>query len=181
MKSKVKKTITVYCSSSNKVNKKYINLAKNLGEYIAKKNFKLVYGGGSNGLMGVVSENAKSNGAHVTGIIPKFLQEVEKTNKNVNKTIVVKDMATRKQLLYKKADVFIVLPGGPGTLEELTEIISWKNLNLHKKTIIIINYNKFWNSLIKVYKKYEIENFMDKKIIKLFYIVNNINELKKII
>ena len=101
MKLKSIKSITIYCSSSNKINKKYLHLAKKLGTYLALRKINLVYGGGSNGLMGEISKNVKLNGGFVTGIIPKFLQTKENLNKNVDKIIIVNNMAERKKLLFK--------------------------------------------------------------------------------
>ena len=181
MKLKLIKSITIYCSSSNKINKKYIFMAKKLGVYLANKKIKLVYGGGSNGLMGEISRSMKLNGGFVTGVIPKFLKTKENLNKNIDNIIIVSDMAERKKILFEKADAFIALPGGPGTIEEITEIISWYNLGLHKKPIILFNHDNFWNPLIKMYSKTYKKNFVDKDYNKLFYVLKNFSDIKKII
>ncbi len=175
------KNITIYCSSSNKINKKFFKIAYNLGNYLSSKKINLIYGGGSNGLMGEIARTMQQNGSFITGIIPKFLETEENMNKKANKLIVVKDMTIRKKLLFEKGDAFIALPGGPGTIEEITEIISWYNLNLHSKPIILFNYNKFWNPLIQMYTKTYNQKFNNKKYKKIFYSVNNIKEIKKII
>ena len=88
-------------------------------------------------------------------------------------------MAERKKLLFEMGDVFIALPGGPGTIEEITEVISWHNLNLHSKKIILLNYNNFWNPLIKMYNTTYKKKFINKKIKNIFYSVKSINEIKK--
>ena len=175
------KSITIYCSSSNKISKTYKKLANNLGLYLAKNNINLVYGGGSNGLMGEVAKSVRLNGGFVTGVIPKFLKITENVYQDANETIVVNSMSKRKELLYKKADAFIALPGGPGTIEEITEIISWFNLGLHCKPVILFNYNEFWEPLIRMYKKIYREKFIEKKHNKIFYSVKNMSEIKKII
>jgi len=175
------KNVTIYCSSSNRINKKFFKIAYNLGKYLSSKKINLVYGGGSNGLMGEIARTMQQNGSFITGIIPKFLETEENMNKKADKLIVVKDMAKRKKLLFEKGDAFIALPGGPGTIEEITEVISWFNLYLHSKPIILFNYNKFWNPLIQMYEKTYKEKFNNKKYKKLFYSVSNIAEIKKII
>ena len=95
--------------------------------------------------MGEVAKSVRLNGGFVTGVIPKFLKITENVYQDANETIVVNSMSKRKELLYKKADAFIALPGGPGTIEEITEIISWFNLGLHCKPVILFNYNEFWD------------------------------------
>ena len=175
------KSITIYCSSSNKISKRYRKLAYNLGLYLAKNNINLVYGGGSNGLMGEISKSVRLNGGFVTGIIPKFLKTTENLYKDANETIVVNSMSKRKELLYNKGDAFIALPGGPGTIEEITEIISWFNLGLHNKPVILFNYNGFWEPLIKMYKKIYKERFLEKSHNQIFYSVKNMSEIKKIL
>ena len=141
----------------------------------------MIYGGGKNGLMGEVARSSKNNGGYVEGIIPKFLRSKENINKNLDKIIITKNMSERKKLLYEKGDAFLALPGGPGTIEEITEIISWLNLGLHKKPIIIFNYNKFWTPLINMYKKTYLKKFNHIKIESLFYCVNSVGQLKKLL
>ena len=113
------KNVTIYCSSSNRINKKFFKIAYNLGKYLSFKKINLIYGGGSNGLMGEIARTMQQNGSFITGIIPKFLETEENMNKKANKLIVVKDMAKRKKLLFEKGDAFIVLPGGPGNVVTL--------------------------------------------------------------
>ena len=174
------KSVTVYCSSSNNVNKKFFKLAKDLGVFLAYKNIRIIYGGGSSGLMGTVSRNAILNGGKVTGIIPDFLVSKENINYKISKIIVVKSMSVRKKLLFNNGDAFIALPGGPGTLEEIVEIISWHNLNLHSKPIILINYNNYWQPLLNMYKNFYKKKFMENKLQSIFYSVKTLNELKKL-
>ena len=96
------KNVTIYCSSSNRINKKFFKIAYNLGKYLSSKKINLIYGGGSNGLMGEIARTMQQNGSFITGIIPKFLETEENMNKKANKLIVVKDMAKRKKLLFEK-------------------------------------------------------------------------------
>tara|TARA_Y100000590_G_scaffold470052_1_gene661624 strand:- start:8091 stop:8651 length:561 start_codon:yes stop_codon:yes gene_type:complete len=174
------KKITIYCSSSNRINRNYLILANKIGHYLASKNIGLIYGGGSNGIMGEIAKGFKFNNGYVVGIIPRFLTTKENLYENLNEKIIVKDMAQRKNLLYQKGDAFMALPGGPGTLEEITEVISWRNLEIHSKPIILFNQNKYWDSLIKLYEKFYNNSFSNKQNKKLFYVIKNLSELKEL-
>ena len=135
------KSIAVYCGSSNKVSKKYRNEAIKIGEYLAKNNFKIIYGGGNMGLMGDIANSAIDKGGDVFGIITEYLIDIEKKNESLNNLKVVTSMHDRKIEMYNRADMFLIFPGGIGTLEEFFEVYSWKQLGLHSKEIIIYNYD----------------------------------------
>ena len=121
--------------------------ARRFGELMAKDNVGLVYGGGSRGLMGAVATSVLEHGGHVTGIIPEFLQSREQTLKRAQEIIVTPDMHVRKQTMFDRADAFVALPGGIGTMEELVEQLTWAQLGRHKKPILILNIKKFWDPL----------------------------------
>ena len=158
------KSLTIYCSSSKNLNKNYYNLAKEIGEYLAKKKIKIIYGGGKIGLMGQISESSMNKGGKVIGIIPKILATKEKVNYNITKTIIVNNMSIRKKKLFNMGDAYLILPGGSGTIEEATEVISWKILGIHNKDIIIFNYKNFWDPLIKMYNDTKIKKFGNKNL-----------------
>ena len=158
------KSLTIYCSSSTKLTKEYYELAKNIGEYLAKNSIKIIYGGGKVGLMGQISKSSTIFGGKVIGIIPKNLVTKEKVNYKITKTIIVMNMSIRKQKLFDMGDAFLILPGGSGTIEEATEVISWKILGIHNKEIIIFNYNNFWDPLIKMYNEAKIKKFGNKNL-----------------
>jgi uncharacterized protein (TIGR00730 family) len=141
------RTVCVYCGSSPGTDPAFIAAAKRLGELMAKENVGLVYGGGSRGLMGAVATSVLDHGGHVTGIIPEFLQQQEQTLKRAQEVIVTPDMHVRKQTMFDKADAFVALPGGIGTLEELVEQLTWAQLGRHKKPILIVNIGGFWDPL----------------------------------
>ena len=101
--------------------------------------------------MGKLSNVALKNGSNVIGVIPEFLKIGENLNLDISKTIIVKTMSQRKKILFEKGDAFLILPGGSGTIEEATEVISWKILGVHKKPIIIFNFENYWNSMIEMY------------------------------
>lgn len=123
-------------------------LANTVGETLAKRGHRLVYGGGGLGLMGAVARSAHSSGGKVLGIMPEFLAEVEKTLTQV-KHIMVPDMHARKIMMYDESDAFIVLPGGIGTLEETIEILSWMRLNLHDKPLVFLDNTGYWDPIIR--------------------------------
>ena len=158
------KSLTIYCSASPNLDKNYYKLANKVGEYLAKKNIKIVYGGGKNGLMGQISESSINIGGKVIGIMPKILATKEKINYNITKTIVVNSMSNRKKKLFNLGDAYLILPGGSGTIEEATEVISWKILGIHNKDIIIFNYRNFWDPLIKMYSEIKIKKFGNKNL-----------------
>ncbi len=141
-------TICVFCGARPGNDPKHLNLAEKLGQDIAARGHSLVYGGGGLGLMGMVAKSAFDAGAHVTGIIPHFLKEAEKMLECVDH-IYVNNMHERKIAMFEKADAFIVLPGGIGTLEEAIEVLSWLRLNLHLKPVIFLSDNGYWDSLIE--------------------------------
>jgi len=121
--------------------------ARAFGRLLATDGVGLVYGGGSNGLMGAVATAVLDNGGHVTGIIPEFLESREHTLRRAQEVIVTPDMHVRKQTMFDKADAFVALPGGIGTLEELVEQLTWAQLGRHRKPILIVNIAGFWDPL----------------------------------
>jgi len=171
------KSLTIYCSSSNNLKQEYYSLAEKIGEYLAHKSIKIIYGGGKSGLMGKVSKSAFFNGGKVIGIIPEFLATKEKISFNTTKTIIVKNMLERKKKLFDMGDAFLILPGGSGTIEEITEVVSWKFLGIHNKDIIFFNYKKFWDLLFKIYEEFVNKKFGEKN---LHYICKDIKEMKEL-
>lgn len=136
-------SVTVYCGSSNDIDPSYIALARATGEAIARRGWRLVYGGGHVGLMGATASAAHEAGGRVLGVMPRFLQSVEGILTTVEHRIV-DTMHERKQILFEQADAFIVLPGGIGTLEEAVETLSWAKLALHRKPMAFISENGYW-------------------------------------
>jgi uncharacterized protein (TIGR00730 family) len=141
------RTVCVYCGSSPGADPAFMEAARRFGEILAVDGVGLVYGGGSRGLMGAVATAVLDHGGHVTGIIPEFLQNREQTLKRAQEVIITPDMHVRKQTMFDKADAFVALPGGIGTLEELVEQLTWAQLGRHKKPILILNIRGFWDPL----------------------------------
>ena len=144
------KSICVFCASSNAVDKVYHQVATDLGQRIGLLGLDLIFGGGGIGLMGDVARGVHDKGGRVVGVIPEFFLNNEQPIEYVkaDELIVTKDMRSRKAIMDERSDAFIVLPGGIGTLEEATEIISMKQLGLTEKPIVFINTNKFYDAFI---------------------------------
>ena len=142
------KTICVYCGSGPGSNHRFIEAAIALGKVLAENRIRLVYGGGSIGLMGALATSVLDHGGTVTGIIPDFLTSRENALTRVQELIVTPDMHERKRLMFERSDAFVALPGGVGTLEELVEQLTWKQLGRHTKPILLANIDGFWEPLL---------------------------------
>lgn len=119
-----------------------------MGQIFAQSGIRLIYGGGSVGLMGSLARSVMEHGGRVTGIIPRFLSEREVMLRNVDELIVTRDMHERKRLMFERSDAFVALPGGIGTLEELVEMMTWAQLGQHEKPVLIANVQNFWEPLV---------------------------------
>jgi uncharacterized protein (TIGR00730 family) len=142
------KTVCVYCGSGPGTNPLFIEAAIALGKALAENDVRLVYGGGSLGLMGAVAKSTLDHGGSVTGIIPEFLTARENALARVQEMIVTPDMHERKRLMFERSDAFIALPGGIGTLEELVEQLTWQQLGRHTKPVLLANIDGFWEPLL---------------------------------
>src|SRR5947209_18205634 len=141
------RTVCVYCGSGPGTDPAFMDAAQRFGKILATEGVGLVYGGGSRGLMGAVATSVLDHGGHVTGIIPEFLQNREQTLRRAQEIIPKPDKHVRKQTMFDRADAFVALPGGIGTLEELVEQLTWAQLGRHKKPILILNVKSFWDPL----------------------------------
>jgi uncharacterized protein (TIGR00730 family) len=141
------KTVCVYCGSGPGTNPHFMEAAVAFGRALAENGIRLVYGGGSLGLMGAVATSVLDHGGTVTGIIPDFLTLRENALTRVQEMIVTPDMHERKRLMFEHSDAFVALPGGVGTLEELVEQLTWKQLGRHEKPVLLANVDNFWEPL----------------------------------
>jgi uncharacterized protein (TIGR00730 family) len=141
------RSICVYCGSGPGTNPAFMEAARRFGRILAENGIALVYGGGSAGLMGACAEAVLDHGGSVTGIIPEFLTDREHMLMRVQERIITRDLHERKQLMFERADAFVALPGGVGTLEELVEQLTWAQLGRHRKPILIANIDHFWDPL----------------------------------
>ena len=143
--------ICVYCGSSPGTDPAFKAAAERFGQLLAQNRIGLVYGGGSGGLMGALATAVYENGGEITGIIPEFLKSTERMFAHAHDMVVTRDMHERKRIMFERADAFVALPGGIGTLEELVEQLTWAQLGRHRKPILIANINGFWDALIEVF------------------------------
>ncbi len=161
------KKICVFAGSSSGKNQNYKLISNELGQLIAKQNFHLFYGGGNTGLMGAVADSCLEAGGKVTGVIPKFLCDIQVDHKGLTDIIMTNTMHERKSIMYDKASVFIALPGGIGTLEELMEVLTWKQLGQIKSKILIVNTHNYWENLFKLF-----DDLVDNEFMKKFNLTN---------
>jgi uncharacterized protein (TIGR00730 family) len=150
----------VYCGANEGFHPMYGEAAKKLGMVLAREKIKLIYGGGSIGLMGILADSVLKNGGEVEGVIPDFLNVKEIGHKKITKMHEVKSMHERKALMEKLCDGILALPGGFGTMDEIFEMLTWKQLGLHKKPIGILNINGFYNQFVLQLNRMVEEGFL---------------------
>lgn len=155
------KSVAVFCGSKNGASNVYIEGAKKFGEELAKKDIKLVYGGAGIGIMGAVANSVLQAGGKVIGVMPNFLDSKERSHPNLTELLIVDSMHERKAKMADLADGFIVLPGGPGTMEEFFEVFTWGQLGLHQKPIGVLNLNHYYDPLIALFNQMTDEHFMN--------------------
>lgn len=153
-------TVCVYCGSGFGGDPAFRDAAEALGTALAEARIGLVYGGGDVGLMGTVARAVLAGGGHVTGIIPDFLQAREHMLADIQETIVVGDMHTRKRMMFERSDAFVALPGGIGTLEELVEQLTWAQLGRHRKPILLVQVAAFWDPLLTLFAHMRAHGFI---------------------
>lgn len=154
------KRVAVYAASSSQVSSEYIDAAAELGRMLAAEGIEIVYGAGKVGLMGALADAALDAGGKVTGVIPQFMVDNGWCREKLTNLIVTPDMHTRKEKIVSLADATIALPGGVGTLEELMEIITWKQLGLYANPIVILNTRGYFNPLKEMLERAVEEKFM---------------------
>lgn len=154
------RTVCVYCGSGPGNNPYFVEAAISFGKILAENGIRLVYGGGSIGLMGAVATSVLDHGGMVTGIIPSFLTARENALTRVQEMIVTPDMHERKRLMFERSDAFVALPGGVGTLEELVEQLTWQQLGRHSKPVLLANVDGFWEPLFALIKHMRATEFI---------------------
>ncbi|NDA07813.1 MAG: TIGR00730 family Rossman fold protein [Alphaproteobacteria bacterium] len=145
------KTICVFAGSSKGNDPVYVEMADRIGAMIAARGLEIVYGGGRTGLMGAIADGATENDGQVHGIIPRFLDTLEIAHQGISKLTITETMHERKTIMYESSDAFLALPGGYGTMEEVLEIITWRQLKVHDKPICLFNPNGFWDHLMTMF------------------------------
>ena len=175
------KTICIYAGASLGNNDYYYSCVYSLAAKIFEKNYKIVYGGGGLGLMGALYDCAIKNNGNILGVIPNFLIAREKsaiTRENKNAAVIITNtMHERKEIMFSKADAFIALPGGVGTLEEIIEIITWKQIGIHSKPICFYNVNNFWGDLFSLFDHFVETEFIKSESEIDYFASDNITEI----
>ncbi|HEV2900515.1 MAG TPA: TIGR00730 family Rossman fold protein [Pseudaminobacter sp.] len=157
------RSVCVYCGSSPGRSDVYMKAGHTLGRSIAEAGLRLVYGGGTKGIMGAVAESAMRAGGKVTGIIPRFLINREATEPaldRLDELVITEDMHQRKHTMFEKSDAFVALPGGIGTVEEIVEIMTWAQLGHHRKPIVFANIDGFWDPMMNLMDHMRAEGFI---------------------
>lgn len=168
--------VVIYSASSDAIDTVYVDAATRLGELLAKSNITCINGGGNLGLMGAVIDSVLLHGGKVKGVIPKFMVDSGWCHHDLTEQIVTKTMHERKQKMAELSNAAIALPGGVGTLEELLEIITWKQLGLYRHPIIILNTNNYYDALLKMFDNMIEQNFMHKRYSDMWRVVNTPEE-----
>jgi len=169
--------VCVYCGSSAGEKPAYAEAAVALGKALSENDLGLVYGGGSVGLMGILAHAVLQHGGTVTGVIPQFLADREIMLKQAHELIVTEDMHERKKLMFERADAFVALPGGIGTLEELIEMLTWAQLGRHRKPVLLANVDGFWNPLLDLLNHMAEEKFVRREFIERIVSVAHMDDI----
>ncbi len=170
------KKICVFCSSSDAISQQYFDITVEFGKLMNKNNYDLVYGGAGVGLMKRISDATKNNNQKVVGVIPEAIFNKNIQNDYLDKLIVTKTMHERKQKMYELSDAFLAIPGGFGTLEELLEVITLKQLEYHTKPIVILNTNGFYNNILKQFEVFYSEKFSKSVYKKIYFVTDNLQD-----
>lgn len=170
------RSVCLFCGSSDGARPEYADAARAFGQATGRAGWRLVYGGGGVGLMGAAARAAHGEGGRVLGIMPRFLRSRERLFDEVE-TVIVPSMHERKTLMYDQSDVFVVAPGGVGTLEEAVEILSWKRLDLHAKPVILLNLGGFWDPLVGTLRHGIDEGMTPASFLDAFTVRNTVEEV----
>lgn len=173
--------IAVYCSSSDQLSSEYYHQAEQLGEWIAENNHTLVYGGSRLGLMESVARGVKMTGGHIIGVLPYIIKERNLVSQYIDETIFCEDLTERKKIMMEKSEIFIVMPGSIGTLDEAFSVMAQHIIGINSKMVIFWNINGFWNELFKFFDSLKNTGVIYKPIHTLYYKADSIDEIEKII
>ena len=171
------KRVCVYCGSSGRVDEIYRAAATRLGVILAKAGIELVYGGGRVGLMGLLADAALASGGHVTGIIPSHLHDREVGHNGLSELVIVDNMHERKRRMFEISDAFVVLPGGLGTLDETIEIVTWKQLGLHDKPVVLVDVAGYWTPLLELVEHAVASGFATRRSLTLYRVVPRVEDV----
>lgn len=170
-------SLCVYCASSIRVDDVYKNAATELGQLLGERGIRLVFGGGRVGLMGLMADAAMKAGGEVVGVIPRHLEDAEVGHRGISELHIVDNMHVRKEMMFRLADAVAVLPGGLGTLDETFEIITWRQLGLHDKPIVMVDIEGFWQPFLDLVDHVCDKGFASPRVRSLFTTVKRVDQL----
>jgi uncharacterized protein (TIGR00730 family) len=173
----VPKLLCVYCSSSDRIDASYVEAATAFGREMVARGWSLVYGGGRTGLMGAVARAVKADGGRVIGVIPEFMKRRELAFDDADELVTVVTMRERKLLMETRADAFVALPGGWGTLEEMMEIITLRQLNVVRKPCVFLNQDGFYDHLLRLFDRMLAERFVKPSNLDLFSVATTVTDV----
>jgi uncharacterized protein (TIGR00730 family) len=173
--------VCVYCGSSAGTEPAFGEAAGQFGKILAESGVRLVYGGGSVGLMGILADAVVAHGGKATGIIPDFLTQRERPRRLGQELIVTRDMHERKRTMFERADAFVALPGGIGTLEELVEQLTWAQLGRHRKPILVANINGYWDPLLTLVTHMREREFVPESLAVNFLVAERVEDILPIL
>ena len=168
------KAVCVFCGASNNAPKIHLEVGTKFGEALADHNIRLVYGGGDCGIMGAVANAVLKNKGKVTGVFPMSLKNIESEHASLSEIIMVESMHERKRIMFERCEAIVVLPGGFGTMDEMFEIITWKQLHFHTKPIVIFNHQGYWDPLVTLMESMINQGFARPETRDLYKIVDSI-------
>lgn len=170
-------SVCVYCGSSDRGPPAHRAAARRLGHLLARDGLQLVFGGGRVGLMGTVADAVIERGGRTVGIIPEHLVKAEVGHATVSELIIVSSMHVRKETMFRRSDGFVVLPGGPGTLDELFEILTWRQLGLHDKPIVVVNLDGYWTPLLTLIDRIIAAGYVGRHFTRFYTVVERIEDV----
>lgn len=171
----------MFCAASEKIDDSYVCAAREFGKWLGSCGMTLVYGGASKGLMEVVASSAKSTGAHIIGVVPALLEERGGVSLLLDETVSVPDLSERKKTMLERSDIFVALPGGIGTFDEIFHVFATSTMGEHSKKVVFYNVGGFWNTMFDVLCELECKGFLRSEQERLFLVANSLDELKNII
>lgn len=171
------KSVAVFCGASNHVPQTHLDLGAELGKRFAENDIRLVYGGGDCGIMGAIANAVMAEKGAVTGVFPHSLKNIENEHESLTEIIMVDTMHQRKEIMYQRSQAFVILPGGFGTMDEMFEILTWKQLLLHNKPIIVLNHKGYWGNLVALMDNIIAKGFAKKEVATYYEVVDDLESL----
>ena len=177
----MKKSICVFCGARMGNNPAFEQAARDLGDILAKNTWRLVYGAGDIGLMGTVANSAQAAGSTTFGVIPEHLMQAEVGKRDVDRFIITDDMHSRKKLMFINSDAVVLLPGGAGSLDEFFEVLTWAQLGLHNRPIIVANIEGYWQPMLTMLDHVIASGFADANLRSLFCVAQTVEEIESVL